>query len=350
LSDDWDAMTATLAALMNDKQYKRAEALCAELLKSDPGNHSLNIKMAKILRYQGNYSKALPYARAALAADISCAGCQQELADTLYFAGDYHGAIVAATAAQKLGGDEAVALETIVWANFALRAYDQVVGHAEAGQSRGITTDSTVRYQGRALARLGRIVEAYNVLADCRPHQSYDIEAQLGLMEYRLSKLDLARDRLTVRVRSKDPCRAWAFLALVTGENSWTQATDCARQAVRNSQDPTDSQCAHSALAICLANTNEIPGAEEAITKIPRTERFNNLRRGANFVIALAKEDAKTAAAHALSMQRWDESGDIGLPFIQTALGNLISSLASKRRRYLVESQALLALDPLRIH
>jgi len=306
--------------------------------------------MAAILRGQGKYSKALPYARAALAADITCAGCQQSLADTLYYARDYHSAIVAATAAQKLGGNDADALETIVWANFALRAYDQVVGHAAAGQSRGITTESLVRHHGRALALLGRIAEAHEVLITAESHSTYDVQAQLGLMEYRLNQLEPARSRLRARVRSGTAkCRPLAFLALAYGEESWTRAVDYARQAVGEAQGPTDSQYANSTLAVCLANIDDNAGAEEAISQVPTAEPWNNLRLGANLVIAVAKEDVKNAASFALSVRPWDDSGDIGLPFIQTSLCRLIDNLTSKPRRYLVESLALLTLDPLRL-
>ena len=323
--------------------------LCTQLLRSDPADHWLNTRMAEILRGRGKYSKALPYARAALAADTKCAGCQQSLADILFYAGDYHGAIVAATAAQKLGGDEVNALETIVWANFALRAYDLVVGHAQAGRSRGVTSESLVRHHGRALALLGRITEAHEVLINAEPDSRYDVQAQLGLMEYRLNQLELARRRLSARVRSGAACRPWAFLALVYGEESWTRAADYARQAVSEAQGPTDSQYANSALAVCLANTNDFGGAEEAISQISVSEPWNNLRQGANLVIRLAKSDLTNAAHFALSVRPWDDSGDIGLPFMQTSLRKLINDLTSKPRRHLAESQALLALDPLRI-
>ena len=349
ISDDWNSKAETLRSLIGERKFAEAEVFCAELLRSDPANHWLNTRMAAILRGRGKYSKALPYARAALAADITCAGCQQSLADTLYYAGDYHSAIVAATAAQKLGGPEADALETIVWANFALRAYDQVVGHTEAGQSRGVSTESLVRHHGRALALLGRIAEAHEVLISAESNSTYDVQAQLGLMEYRLNQLEPARSRLIARVRSGGTCRAWAFLALVYGEESWTRAVDYARQAVSEAQSPTDSQYANSTLAVCLANTKDIAGAEEAISQVPAAEPWNNLRLGASLVIAVAKEDVKNGASFALSVRSWDDSGDIGLPFIQTSLRKLIDNLTSKPRPYLVESLALLMLDPLRM-
>jgi hypothetical protein len=339
-----------LRSLVDAGDWNLAEPLAARLLSVAPEMHELNAWMSRIKRQTAGLSDALPYARAALDCGIGTGDNCMAVADILYHGGDF----VRATAASAVTLIVRGSSPRLTNSAMKSEAMQFLVRYITAGKSDGTIPNTLMdTVLCLALPRIGDFDGAYEATLKLGQQafqwMLFDADCQVAWIDYRRGRVDEARSRLLRRVNEAEPAVPQAYLSLVEGSSSWAAATLVAKEAVDEANKTTSDDprarpyarfIAASALAVCEF-LNERPDAgTAALLSIKDVAFSGSVRQVAMLLGAVHGGDFYHGINFALALEQWDETGDYGMPFAQTAIGRL-AELLRRPGRSLTEAQGL---------